>query len=187
MNYKGRESADAWLEAASKFETDQSYREELLKKSRLKLIIKWPVAALVGCSATLCVRLAEASVPSGALSFQEWKAAKVEEAKGAVSRRGVDARSNHQAHLDLEIASELALSDYFTLYVAQIKDRATLNEIAKKLSSEQVAALMLAYQKQLANATTSDQQLPLPGFSRPTNDLNKSSATSSKKPIAPTQ
>lgn len=103
---------------------------------------------------------------SGVLGFQSWKQGRLEEAKAALEKAqaaGVDAKKGpqdparrklQQAQLNLEINQELGISDYFTLYVSQLKDRSSFIDAAKKLSAEETADLMMAYQKAVMSPQT---------------------------------
>jgi hypothetical protein len=55
----------------------------------------------------------------------------------------------------------LTVNDYFVLYLSQFKQRDAFVDAAKKLTPEEAADLMLAYQKYLA----SDDQPELPANS----------------------
>lgn len=55
-----------------------------------------------------------------------------------------------QAKSNLEIAQELNVSDYFAVYLSQFKTREAMLEAARQMSSDDVAELMLAYQKAVA-------------------------------------
>lgn len=50
-----------------------------------------------------------------------------------------------QARLNLEIAQELTVSDYFVLYLSQFKDREAFVEAAKKLTPEDMADLLMHF------------------------------------------
>jgi hypothetical protein len=79
-----------------------------------------------------------------------------------------------QAQLNLEISQEFAVNDYFLLYLNQFKNRDSFLEAAKKLTPEEAADLMMAYQKHLtSNADTSDIPSTLPVKSRPTSATQK--------------
>ncbi len=116
---------------------------------------------------------------SGILGFQAWKSLRVTEARASLDKLQADlqpqapgakpaskfARGDQklqQAQFNVEIAQELTISDYFTLYVSQLKDRSSFLDAAKKLSADETADLMMAYQKQLSIAPQgSDVALPL--------------------------
>ena len=116
---------------------------------------------------------------SGVLGYSGWKTARVEEARQQLDKLQADlqappaakatgprfARGDQklqQAQFNVEIAQELTISDYFNLYVTQLRDRSSFVDAAKKLSAEETADLMLAYQKLLsAGPQGSDVSLPL--------------------------
>lgn len=52
-----------------------------------------------------------------------------------------------QAKSNLEMAQELNVSDYFAVYLSQFRTREAMLEAARQMSPEDVADLMLAYQK----------------------------------------
>ena len=56
-----------------------------------------------------------------------------------------------QAQINLEIAQELTVNDYFVLYLSQFKQKEAFIEAAKKLSPEEAADLMMSYQKRLSS------------------------------------
>lgn len=58
-----------------------------------------------------------------------------------------------QAQLNLEVAQELTVNDYFLLYLNQFKSKEAFIEVAKKLNPEETAELMLSYQKHLATGS----------------------------------
>lgn len=98
---------------------------------------------------------------SGVLGFQAWKSARVDDAKQQLEKAQsltVDTKKGpqdparrrlQQAQLNLEIIQELNITDYFALYVTQLKDRSSFLDAAKKLSTDETADLMMAYQKTL--------------------------------------
>ncbi len=135
---------------------------------------------------------AEISQGVGVVGFQAWKTSRVEEAKLQLekvkaeapaaakiaelkpvksaqdsSRMQKGSRADQrleQAQLNVEIAEELSVNDYFVLYLNQFKDRSAFLEAAQKLNSTEAADLMMAYQKHLASAAASDAGLTvLPG------------------------
>ena len=65
-----------------------------------------------------------------------------------------------QAQLNYEIAQELSVNDYFVLYLSQFKERSALTEAARKLSVEETADLMAAYQKALLANGASETGIP---------------------------
>jgi hypothetical protein len=70
-----------------------------------------------------------------------------------------------QAQVNVELANELSVQDYFVLYLNQFKTRDAFLEVAKKLSPEETAELMMSYKKQL-DGNDSDS-LPTPLNSTP--------------------
>jgi hypothetical protein len=70
-----------------------------------------------------------------------------------------------QAQINLEIAQELTVNDYFVLYLGQLKHREAFIEVAKKLNPEEAADLMMAYQKHLSSAGQPPQDEATPGLS----------------------
>lgn len=83
---------------------------------------------------------------------------RVEPAKPAQAHRN-DPKLQ-QAELNVEVAQELTVNDYFVLYLNQFKDKEALLEAAKKLSPEEVAELMMAYRKNLNGAEQAETQAP---------------------------
>ncbi|MES2963194.1 MAG: hypothetical protein V4760_04830 [Bdellovibrionota bacterium] len=65
-----------------------------------------------------------------------------------------------QAQLNLEIAQELSVNDYFVLYLSPFKDRSAFQEAARKLSVDETADLMLAYQRSLDVNAAPEAGLP---------------------------
>jgi flagellar motor protein MotB len=55
-----------------------------------------------------------------------------------------------QAQINLEMAHELTVNDYFVLYLSQFKQKEAFIEAAKKLSADESADLMMSYQKRLS-------------------------------------
>lgn len=49
-----------------------------------------------------------------------------------------------QAKINFEIAKELSIHDYIAVYLSQYSSRASMLEVAKKMSPEEVAELLLA-------------------------------------------
>ncbi len=134
------------------------------------------LAALLTTNTSMTSAHAEIN-SSGISGFQGWKSARVEEArknldklqadlqapmKAPPSKFGRGDQKLQQAQFNVEIAQELTISDYFTLYVSQLKDRSSFLDAAKKLTAEETADLMMAYQKQLsAGSQVSESSLPL--------------------------
>lgn len=69
-----------------------------------------------------------------------------------------------QAQLNLEIAQELSVNDYFVLYLSQFKNRESFVEAAKRLTPEEAAELMMAYQRSLRSHEQRDPQGPSAGL-----------------------
>jgi methionine-rich copper-binding protein CopC len=66
-----------------------------------------------------------------------------------------------QAQLNLEVAQELTINDYFVLYLSQLKSREQFIEAAKKLNPDEAADLMMSYQKHLTIGSSAyDDVLP---------------------------
>ncbi len=62
----------------------------------------------------------------------------------------------NQAKINFEIAKELSIHDYIAVYLSQYSSRASMLEVAKKMSPEEVAELLLALRGvQAPSATTS--------------------------------
>nr|BFD57997.1 hypothetical protein CKG001_01040 [Bdellovibrio sp. CKG001]BFD61424.1 hypothetical protein BdHM001_01050 [Bdellovibrio sp. HM001]BFD65156.1 hypothetical protein HAGR004_01780 [Bdellovibrio sp. HAGR004] len=58
---------------------------------------------------------------------------------------------------DLEVAKDLSVTDYFVGYLTKIQDKKTaFNEVAGKLSPEEVAELMTAYANSVFGAQSAD-------------------------------
>ena len=123
---------------------------------------------------------------SGVLGFQPWKASRIEDARATLEKiqteaqidkpqaaRPLEAKKNYQkfqqAQLNLQIVQELTVSDYFTLYLSQLKDRSMMLDAAKKLSADEIADLMLAYQKALSamSAGSASEKMTLPLLAAP--------------------
>jgi hypothetical protein len=62
------------------------------------------------------------------------------------------------------VAQELAVNDYFVLYLSQFKSRDAFIEAAKKLTPEEAADLMMSYQKHLAGSQDQDVIVPSSGL-----------------------
>lgn len=123
---------------------------------------------------------------SGVLGFQPWKVSRIEEARATLEKiqadaqidkpqaaRPLEAKKNYQrfqqAQLNLQIVQELTVSDYFTLYLSQLKDRSMMLDAARKLSADEIADLMLAYQKALSamSAGSASDNVTLPLLASP--------------------
>lgn len=58
---------------------------------------------------------------------------------------------------DLEVAKDLSVTDYFVGYLTKVQDKkSAFNEVAGKLSPEEVAELMAAYANSVFGADTAD-------------------------------
>ena len=118
---------------------------------------------------------------SGVLGFSAWRQARIDEARSALEKiqseaqidkpqaaRPQDVKKKYQqyqqAQLNVQIVQELTLTDYFSLYLSQLKDRSMMVDAAKKLSVDEIADLMTAYQKTLASppvSASAESSLPL--------------------------
>lgn len=109
-------------------------------------------------------------------SYQDWKNARIEEAQSQLERlqgkqekgisgkrearaaSGANANSSkldpkiRQAQENLDLARELTVNDYFLLYLRQFREREAFIEAAKKMTPEEVADLLMAYQKSVSGA-----------------------------------
>jgi hypothetical protein len=65
-----------------------------------------------------------------------------------------------QAQLNLEIAQELSVNDYFVIYLSRFKERAAFQEAARKLSVDEAADLMMAYQRSIDMNSAPEAALP---------------------------
>ncbi len=101
------------------------------------------------------------------LAFKIWKAQRIEAARNQLEKTQQEQRNIpltmkdakaakikmsqqlSQAQLNVEIEQELTINDYFVLYLSQLKGYESSLEAAKKLSPEEVAELLQAYQKHL--------------------------------------
>lgn len=137
-------------------------------------------ALFCAIAVTLAAISAKAAEPPAVIGFQAWKDARVEEARTALERiekaappapakknarapkLKVDVKQLQQAQLNLEVAQELTVNDYFVLYLSQFKTRESFIEAAKKLTPEDAAELMMAYQKQISTSESSDS-VPVTG------------------------
>ncbi|HRK08737.1 MAG TPA: hypothetical protein PLZ57_13280 [Pseudobdellovibrionaceae bacterium] len=81
--------------------------------------------------------------PVAAIAAGATKTARVADHKRLESRV-------EQAKSNLEMAQELNVSDYFAVYLSQFRTREAMLEAARQMSPEDVADLMLAYQKAAA-------------------------------------
>ncbi len=151
------------------------------------------VASLLFYSSVILVAIGYSPAGSGAsseaLTFQAWKASRIEEASSTIERLEMEAALDRlppverspgekmavikvvsgaaaasvappavrtaaralrpeqrlgQAKINYEIAKELTIQDYIAVYLSQYTSRASMVDIAKKLSAEEVAELLLA-------------------------------------------
>lgn len=61
-----------------------------------------------------------------------------------------DARADgkvEQARINLEIAQELAITDYLQIYLSQFRTPDALRDVARRMNPEEVAELLVAYQQ----------------------------------------
>lgn len=66
-------------------------------------------------------------------------------------------RRLREEQYDLEVAKDLSVTDYFVGYLTKVQDKkAAFNEVAGKLSPEEVAELMTAYANSVFGAHASD-------------------------------
>lgn len=83
--------------------------------------------------------------------------------KGTEAQSGADAaverleKQLQQEQYDLEIAKDLSVTDYFVGYLTKVQDKkSAINEVAGKLSPEEVAELMTAYANSVFGSQSSD-------------------------------
>ena len=107
------------------------------------------------------------------VSFQAWKTSRIEETRTALEKLQQAEKTTpgkklaavvpknlksdpkfQQAQLNLEIAQELTVNDYFILYLSQFNQREAFVEAARKLSPEESADLMMSYQKTMTPPQT---------------------------------
>lgn len=115
---------------------------------------------------------------NGVMGFQYWKQLQIDEAKQVLERVQASSptlngsapanESNKspklirmdqrlkQSQLNLEIAQELTVNDYFLIYLSQFKGKDSLIEAAKRLSPDEVAELLMSYQRYLSRADQVD-------------------------------
>lgn len=129
------------------------------------------------------------------LGFQAWKTSRIDEAKQVVDRfngpdrdddssqkrpsKSKSANNRHQtqsknsrtdqklqqAQINLEIAQEFTVNDYFVLYLSQFKQKEAFVEAARKLSHDEAAELMMSYQKRLVSGENEGVTASLSGLS----------------------
>ena len=135
-----------------------------------------------------------ASPNSGILSFQAWKQTQFDDAKAVFEklqpvanfarpgdrpqRPRTDQRSR-QAQLNIQIAQELNINDYFVLYLNQFRSKDMLVEVARKLTPEEIADLLQSYQKHLAGSEQTES--PVASLLTNTGTLPLNAATSARK------
>lgn len=126
------------------------------------------------------------AAPSGYKSYREWRSYMIEAAASRVQktqknlesqRNDPNARQNsnlqaglspqlsalqnqlEKEELQVSMASELTISDYFVGYITQQKNVPdTIKDVAGKLSPEEVAELMAAYADRFFKSSRSDHQ-----------------------------
>lgn len=69
-----------------------------------------------------------------------------------------------QARMNLEIAQDLTINDYLQIYLSQFKTADVLRDVARRMNPEEVAELLIAYQKtslvgDVASATQANSRL----------------------------
>lgn len=121
--------------------------------------------------------LAAAPSGNGVMGYQAWKQLQVEESKKGLEKlqalapgfsklsageiaknpklQRLDQRMR-QTQLNLEVAQELSLNDYFLIYLSQFKSKDLLAEAAKHLTPEELGELLLAYQHNVLRADQVD-------------------------------
>jgi hypothetical protein len=106
------------------------------------------------------------------LSFKDWKSSRIDESQRVIDKMSAEAIGStkasqaamvagkpgraaklQQALQNAEIAQELTVNDYFVLYLSQFHTKDAFVEAAKRLSPEELAELMMAYQKALISAS----------------------------------
>jgi hypothetical protein len=136
----------------------------------------------------LAASAAASSTPAGStagvLAFQAWKQSQIDDAKTHVEkaqasllvqpkssgapdtsariRSGRAEQIVRQAQLNVEIAQELTVNDYFVLYLNQFKTKDAFLDVAKKLTPDETADLLVAYQKSLASSGSERDQMEAP-------------------------
>lgn len=76
-----------------------------------------------------------------------------------------------QARMNLEIAQDLTINDYLQIYLSQFKTADVLRDVARRMNPDEVAELLIAYQKTsahgyLANASSAGDSRLCPGSTR---------------------
>jgi hypothetical protein len=162
---------------------DKCFRQEAtaVKMRLLKAII---LGIIFGTLGWITGAHAEGSAPA-ILSFEEWKLKQIESAQvtynvahvdhslrsragsGRVDKKSLELQSRvDQAKLNLEMAKDLALHDYFVLYAAQLKTKEDFKALVDRLSPEEAAVLLKAYAERIL-----EQQNQLPSVPQGQNAL----------------
>lgn len=85
--------------------------------------------------------------------------------RGGRAESRADARIE-QARMSLEIARDLTVNDYLLIYLSQFKSRDILVDVARRMPPEDVAELLLSYQKLSAGGQIAEHSLlPSPRLS----------------------
>jgi hypothetical protein len=64
----------------------------------------------------------------------------------SVKSARADSRTE-QAQMNLEIAQDLTVNDYLVIYLSQFKSREAILDVARRLAPEDIADLLMSYQK----------------------------------------
>jgi hypothetical protein len=140
----------------------------------------------------LALLILSQSAQADVLGFRAWKNQRIEDAKSALERtnlestgekkapaaKAIEIRANNslmqvkkaskaesrinQAKVNLELATEFTINDYFVLYLSQHDSPEAIPEAAKKMSPDEVAELMLAYKKRLETNHADIGLVPIP-------------------------
>lgn len=65
-----------------------------------------------------------------------------------------------QARLNLEIAQEFGINDYYLLYLSQFKNKSAFVEAARKLSPEEIADLMYSFRRPIGVSDSTEVPPP---------------------------
>lgn len=65
---------------------------------------------------------------------------------GSRAENRIDSRIE-QAQMNLEIAQDLAVKDYMDIYLSKFKSRDVIVDVARRMSPEEMAEVLLSYQK----------------------------------------
>lgn len=98
------------------------------------------------------------------ISLPPKSALKTKEGKATTETNATSSKTDaklRQAQENLDIARELTVNDYFLLYLRQFREREAFIEAAKKLSPEELADLLMAYQKNVSGDVLS-LDVPIP-------------------------